>query len=106
DEMLAQLAPREDVIALALHVDYWDYIGWADVFADPEHAERQKRYARRHGHSTIYTPQVVINGIDIMEGFRVMQVMERIDRYRREAPVVALTLERDAAGMLAIRAEA
>lgn len=105
DEMLAALAPREDVIALALHVDYWDYIGWTDIFADPEYAERQKRYARRHGHSTIYTPQVVINGTDILEGFRVVQIMERIERHRAAAPRVALALSRDEAGLVEIRAE-
>lgn len=103
DEMLAGLAAREDVIALALHVDYWDYIGWADVFADPEHAERQKRYARRHGHSTIYTPQVVINGTDLLEGFRVMQIMDLIERHRRLPSEVVLTLSRDGAGALEIR---
>lgn len=98
DAMLAELAMREDVIALALHVDYWDYIGWADSFADPEYGERQKRYARRHGHSTIYTPQVVINGTEIMEGFRVMRVMDTIAAQRAIPPQVELELERDDAG--------
>ena len=27
DEVLAQLSGRDDVIALSLHVDYWDYLG-------------------------------------------------------------------------------
>lgn len=104
DAMLAQLAMREDVIALALHVDYWDYIGWADTFALPEHKERQKRYARRNGHSTIYTPQVIVNGADVIEGFRVMQVMNAIELHRvRPAPVV-LELDRVAGGLLRIRA--
>jgi hypothetical protein len=106
DRMLATLIDRDDVIPLALHVDYWDYIGWADAFADPEHGERQKRYARRHGHSTIYTPQVVINGIDIMEGFRVMQVMDAIEAQRRVPPVAVVSLSRGADGALEIRAEA
>ena len=35
DALLAGLAARDDVIALALHVDYWDYIGWKDHFASP-----------------------------------------------------------------------
>ena len=35
DALLHELAKRDDVIALALHVDYWDYIGWKDVFAKP-----------------------------------------------------------------------
>jgi len=105
DAMMAELAMREDVIALALHVDYWDYIGWADVFAHPDHAERQKRYARRHGHSTIYTPQVVINGIDIVEGFRVMQVMDMIAAHRALPARIDLSLERPDAGVLEISAQ-
>ena len=104
DAMMAELAMREDVIALALHVDYWDYIGWEDVFADPEHAERQKRYARRHGHSTIYTPQVVINGVDIMEGFRVLQVMETIAAHRANPAPVDLLMERVSPDRLLITA--
>lgn len=104
DEMLAGLAGRDDVIALALHVDYWDYIGWADTFADHDYTLRQQRYARRYGHSTIYTPQVVINGTEIMEGFRVTQVMEAIDDLSALAPEVSLSLSRPAPGRLEIRA--
>lgn len=106
DAMMAELAMREDVIALALHVDYWDYIGWADVFAHPEHAERQKRYARRHGHTTIYTPQVVINGADIVEGFRVMQVMDLIADRRARSARIELELERPDESVLEISARA
>ena len=98
DAMMRELAMREDVIALALHVDYWDYIGWADTFGRPENTERQTRYARRNGHSTIYTPQVVINGIEIFEGFRVAQVMSTIAAYGARPPVVALDLSRSAEG--------
>ncbi|WP_333829518.1 DUF1223 domain-containing protein [Pararhodobacter sp.] len=105
DAMMAELAMREDVIALALHVDYWDYIGWADIFADPEHAERQKRYARRHGHSTIYTPQVVVNGVDIIEGFRVMQVMDLIAARRSRAGRIDLSIERPGEDVLEISAQ-
>lgn len=104
DEMVRELAGRDDVIALALHVDYWDYIGWADTFASPDHGQRQQRYARRHGHSTIYTPQVVINGTDIMEGFRVMQVMETIAAHQRQTPEVTVSLTRLDGGGLEILA--
>ena len=40
DKLLHELAKRDDVIALALHVDYWDYIGWKDEFADPAYSDR------------------------------------------------------------------
>lgn len=50
------------VIPLAFHVDYWDYIGWKDKFADNEYSERQRRYAREYSESTVYTPGIKLNG--------------------------------------------
>ena len=99
DQMLSDIAARDDVIALALHVDYWDYIGWADTFADRAYTERQQRYARRFGHSTIYTPQVVINGTQIVEGFRVMEVMQAIQTEHARTPEVILHLARTESGL-------
>lgn len=51
-----------EVIPLAFHVDYWDYIGWKDRFAQPEFADRQRRYAAENGMATIYTPGLISNG--------------------------------------------
>ncbi len=62
DALLAQLADRNDVIALALHVDYWDYIGWKDTFGDARFTARQKAYARAAGEHMVYTPQMIVNG--------------------------------------------
>jgi hypothetical protein len=50
------------VIPVAFHVDYWDYIGWKDPFARPEHASRQQRYARLGHVSSVYTPALIVNG--------------------------------------------
>lgn len=105
DAMMAELAMREDVIALSLHVDYWDYIGWPDTFASRDHTDRQTRYARRNGHSTIYTPQVVINGTEIFEGFRVTRVMETIASQSARMPVVALDISRSDAADNSYRLE-
>ena len=60
DRIMHDLAKRDDVIGLALHVDYWDYIGWKDEYADPDHTLRQRSYARQGGRSMIYTPQMVV----------------------------------------------
>lgn len=62
DDILAELAARDDVIALALHVDYWDYLGWKDAFALPGHVKRQKDYRRTLKARSIYTPQAMIDG--------------------------------------------
>jgi hypothetical protein len=105
DRLLAELAERPEVIALALHVDYWDYIGWADIFADPEHAERQKRYARSRGLSTIYTPQIVVMGMDLIEGFRTAEVQAALDAHLAQPHEARITLSRTLDGQLRLRAE-
>jgi hypothetical protein len=62
DEYLAELAKRDDVIALSFHVDYWNYIGWSDPFSSREATERQRAYGRTMGKSYVYTPQIVVDG--------------------------------------------
>ena len=49
DKFLGELAQRHDLLALSVHVDYWDYIGWKDNFASPENTMRQRRYAQKLG---------------------------------------------------------
>ncbi len=52
----------KQVIPVAFHVDYWDYIGWKDTFAVPENTQRQAKYKQEGGIRTIYTPEIVNNG--------------------------------------------
>jgi hypothetical protein len=49
-------------IPIALHVDYWDYIGWKDQFALAENTRRQRQYAKVNQQRTIYTPAFFVNG--------------------------------------------
>jgi len=63
DANLAEFAQRDDIIALAYHVDYWDYLGWRDTLASPENTRRQQDYAAALGQRSVYTPQAVINGL-------------------------------------------
>lgn len=74
DAYLGELAKRDDVVALAFHVDYWDYIGWKDPFGDPLYTARQRAYALRLKQRTIYTPQMVIDGVTHEVGSRRGQV--------------------------------
>lgn len=62
DAYLGELTQRDNVIALSFHVDYWDYIGWRDRFADPQNSARQQAYAERFKRRYVYTPQIVVNG--------------------------------------------
>lgn len=68
DALLTSLAERDDVVALAYHVDYWDYIGWEDTFGDKGFSDRQRGYAKSWGSSRIFTPQMVINGAEGVVG--------------------------------------
>ena len=92
DAILHQLADREDVIALALHVDYWDYIGWKDPYGKAAHAERQRAYARVGQRRTIYTPEMVVQGQTDIVGTKPMKLAEAIAQHASMAPKVELDL--------------
>ena len=62
DRLLEQMSQRSDIVALAYHVDYWDYAGWADTLGSKANSDRQRAYAKAWGSGRIYTPQVVVNG--------------------------------------------
>ena len=68
DAVLTGLANRDDVIALSMPVDYWDYLGWKDTLASPKFSERQRAYAQARGDGAIYTPQAVVNGLAHVNG--------------------------------------
>ena len=94
DALLAELADREDVIAMALHVDYWDYIGWKDKFADPAFTKRQKLYAYAAGTRTIYTPQMIVNGREHVVGSKPMKLADLIERHKRTTQTAQVALDR------------
>jgi len=64
DRWLSSLKGRDDVLALAFHVNYWDRLGWPDRFANAATTERQHLLQRASGAPYVYTPQVVQNGRD------------------------------------------
>ncbi len=70
DLALSRWVAKKDplLIALAFHVDYWDYLGWVDQFASPRWSEHQHRRARQAGVGTVYTPQFVLNGQGVAMG--------------------------------------
>jgi hypothetical protein len=68
DRNLSDLAREPDVIALSLHIDYWDYLGWRDTLGSAANTARQKGYAKTRGDRQVYTPQMVLNGSRQMMG--------------------------------------
>ncbi|MDG1529853.1 MAG: DUF1223 domain-containing protein [Paracoccaceae bacterium] len=92
DELLEKLTRKGDVIPLALHVNYWDYIGWKDQFAVEAHTKRQKSYSARAGARTIYTPQMVVGGVDHVVGFKPMDLAEAMEIRRKAQTPVTLNI--------------
>ena len=64
DEAVAALSRQypSGVYVLSFHVDYWDRLGWKDPFSSAVYTQRQRQYSEQFKLSSIYTPQVVVNG--------------------------------------------
>ncbi|WP_224824502.1 thioredoxin family protein [Cognatishimia sp. MH4019] len=95
DKLLHELAEMDDVIALSLHVDYWDYLGWKDKFASPAFTKRQHNYARALGETSVYTPQMIIGGTDHVVGSRPMKVSKLIQKHGQKPKQVDVVLQRN-----------
>ncbi|MBD8892107.1 DUF1223 domain-containing protein [Roseibium litorale] len=69
DKLLEELVHKHpDILSLSLPVDYWDYLGWRDTLARPENSERQRAYAAQRGDRSVYTPQLVVDGMEHVIG--------------------------------------
>ncbi|WP_254656173.1 DUF1223 domain-containing protein [Ketogulonicigenium vulgare] len=95
DVVLSKLRDIPGVIPLALHVDYWDYIGWIDAFGQAAFTQRQNAYADIRNERYIYTPQMVIDGTRSVLGGDGMAVMDAISAAKDAPRPVALRVERD-----------
>lgn len=91
DKFLHTLAERDDVLALAFHVDYWDYLGWEDTLATPANTRRQYAYRETLGNRSPYTPQAVVNGVRHFVGSRGSEVEAGLMQGKQElyVPVTA-----------------
>jgi hypothetical protein len=98
----------DKIVPLAFHVDYWDYIGWKDRFAKPEFSARQNQLASMGNARFVYTPQVVMNGIDFRgwrENSRFSQsVAEQLKQTARAN--LSLNIESSASGEITLKVSA
>ena len=110
DRWLASLPgpqhPLDKVVPIALHVPYWDYIGWKDALAKPEFAARHSWLTGLNGHRTVYTPHFFVSGKELRGWGRqldaeILRINARPARAR-----VEIRAERAESGVLAIRATA
>ncbi|MBL8481700.1 MAG: DUF1223 domain-containing protein [Rhodocyclaceae bacterium] len=80
------------LLPLAFHVDYWDYLGWRDPYAQARFSVRQRASAARAGTRNIYTPQVIADGRSFDVWRRPGSVRDAMRRAVERAPGASLQL--------------
>ena len=98
DRWLSSLieAPKEElnVLALAFHVDYWDYLGWKDRFSSADYTRRQRQLGANNLQRTIYTPEFFVNGMEARGSGNILQKIQQSNQ--QQAPLkLKLTVSRD-----------
>lgn len=78
----------DQVLPLSLHVDYWDYIGWKDTFANPIFTQRQRWLAELASTRTVYTPEVFVAGKELRNWSNgVADAVKRINQKPAQADI-------------------
>ncbi|WP_431217027.1 DUF1223 domain-containing protein [Puia sp. P3] len=105
DELVAQIQ-REDkdrsVFILVWHVDYWDRLGWKDAFGSAAFTGRQREYANWLRLSSVYTPQIVVNGKKEFVGSDARALRATVENDLKDAATARLSigsLQQDANGL-------
>ena len=98
DRWLSRLieAPKDelDVLALAFHVDYWDYLGWKDRFSSAAYTSRQRQLGANNLQQTIYTPEFFVNGMEARGTNNILQKIRQANQ--QQSPLdLKLTVSRD-----------
>ena len=101
DQNLADLMSMDGVLGLSLHVDYWDYLGWRDTFAQRKHTERQFAYRDMMGARVVYTPQMIVHGIKDVPGYRPKQIRSTIADIASQARLASIIIGRDSGKLTA-----
>ncbi len=58
-----------ELVPVAFHVDYWNYLGWRDRFATSAYSDRQRAHVKAGRGRTVYTPGFFYNGREWREFF-------------------------------------
>lgn len=100
------LDPAAEVVPLALHVGYWDYIGWKDGYAQDAFGERQSWLVHANKQMTLYTPQFFVSGTELRSWQRGLRDTVRQLNLLPPAAAIRLRAGLSADGRLALHAEA
>jgi len=108
DELVTRIQKEskdKPVYILAFHVDYWNRLGWKDVFSSADYSKRQKEYASYLHLQSVYTPQIVVNGKTEFVGSEESTLRNAIGKSLQTAPAARLTLNilKDNPGELSLK---
>src|SRR6187401_164060 len=95
DQALEEIQKKyndKNVLVLAYHVDYWNKLGWKDVFSDASYTQRQEYYSNIFRLNAIYTPQVVVNGKKEFIGSNKSKLISSIEEQLNERSAVSIKL--------------
>ena len=95
DEALEEIQKKyndKDVLVLSYHVDYWNKLGWKDIFSDASFTQRQEYYSNIFRLNNIYTPQAVVNGKKEFLGSDKSKLISSIEEQLNERSAVSIKL--------------
>ena len=97
DRLLSQVITEakkdgKKIFALSFHVDYWNRLGWEDTFSDEKYTERQRAYASGMNLSSVYTPQMIVNGTSEFVGSKENELQDALRKSFNEKSVSAFKI--------------
>jgi hypothetical protein len=95
DALIRELRKQPNVIPIAYHVDYWNYLGWRDPFSSREWTQRQMAYTRAFNLGSSYTPQIVVSGAREMIGSNEIAVRAAIEEAAQHGSIATVKVTLD-----------
>ena len=95
DALIRELRKQPNVIPIAYHVDYWNYLGWRDPFSAREWTQRQMAYTRAFNLGSSYTPQIVVSGARELIGSNENAVRAAIEEAAQHGSIATIKLTLD-----------
>src|SRR5438067_6300254 len=95
DALIRELRKQPNVIPIAYHVDYWNYLGWRDPFSAREWTQRQMAYTRAFNLGSSYTPQIVVAGAREVIGSNEIAVHAAIEEATQHGSIATIKLTLD-----------
>lgn len=100
DHFISQFKTSDELwahyIPMIFHVDYWDYLGWKDVFASAAYSERQRNHKKQGNLSSVYTPGFVINGDEWTGFFSLLRSLPESDN---QPGILSVSIDRHLASL-------